>query len=705
MVLPKDLTSRPQWITWRLESGNKLPNCRWTDSSQQLPFEDVQDFERIGFVFTGSDGLCGIDIDDCIDENGKYNEIAVEIIAKMAGVSYAEISPSGTGIKFWTRARKPEWARCANHNVGVECYDKNRWFAVTGEQIKSFDKIGDGQEAVDWICEKHLKADAKKTVDYVALSLQTRNSDLKKRAEQYVEHCERPAEGGRNNAAFRLAGHLIALLGDDGQRLAISDVLELVAKWNDSLPSPLPDDEIVQVVGSASKSGTPRQDKQNTVQVYSDVNISGIVNQKWGSAAQEQADEDNDNDEDFCSAMVPPSGLIRQVFDFYIETAFRPSHVMGLAVAMSICETIFGRRIRSHTDMRTNDYNLILATTGSGKEACETTITKILDAADPSGSHQLPPDVQSGNGLMKALSLNPCGVWVCDEFGKILQAVLDKKGNQHIKNIGTHLLKLYSKSAGNYGGAAHSDGVRNKVNQPHLVLLGLAAGATVFDSISMEQVADGLFGRIAFWPVQERPPRKKDAKISTPSQEMVDQVASWIKFAPGGNLGSQYPVPEVMKMSVDALDRWNNHGLEIDDRMSRESESRAAVWARVAARSMKLSLVHRAARLEVSPTECQWDFVAIELQDINWGIKLANWLARIACGLIRENTIDKNLERAKTILTRATEAGRVSKRDLLRTFRNITSGDFEAAATELGLTIVRDKTSGRPKVYYERPMI
>lgn len=705
MVLPKDLTSRPQWITWRLENGDKLPNCRWKDSSQQLPFEDVQDFERIGFVFTGSDGLCGIDIDDCIDANGKYNEIAVEIIAKMAGVSYAEISPSGTGIKFWTRARKPDWARCTNHNVGVECYDKNRWFAVTGEQIKSFDKIGDGQEAVDWICEKHLKADAKKTVDYVALSLQTRCSDLKKRAEQYVDHCERPAEGGRNNAAFRLAGHLIALLGDDGERLAISDVLELVAKWNDSLPSPLPDNEIVQVVGSASKSGTPRQDKQNSVQVYSDVNISGIVNQKWGSAAQEKADEDNDNDEDFCSAMVPPSGLIRQVFDFYIETAFRPSRVMGLAVAMSICETIFGRRIRSHTDMRTNDYNLILATTGSGKEACETTITKILDAADPSGSHQLPPDVQSGNGLMKAVSLNPCGVWVCDEFGKILQAVLDKKGNQHIKNIGTHLLKLYGKSAGSYGGAAHSDGVRNKVNQPHLVLLGLAAGATVFDSISMEQVADGLFGRIAFWPVQERPPRKKDAKISTPSQDMVDQVANWIKFAPGGNLGSQYPVPEVMKMSVDALDRWNHHGLEIDDRMSRESESRAAVWARVAARSMKLSLVHRAARLEVSPTECQWDFVAIELQDINWGIKLANWLARIACGLIRENTIDKNLERAKTILTRATEAGRVSKRDLLRTFRNITSGDFEAAATELGLTIVRDKTSGRPKVYYERPMI
>ena len=133
MKIPPELTDRCQWITWRFEEDQKRPNCRWQDSSQWVDFNDVRDFERIGFVFTGSDGLCGIDIDDCIDENGKYNEIAVEIIAKMAGVSYAEISPSGTGIKFWTRARKPDWARCANHNVGVECYDKNRWFAVTGE--------------------------------------------------------------------------------------------------------------------------------------------------------------------------------------------------------------------------------------------------------------------------------------------------------------------------------------------------------------------------------------------------------------------------------------------------------------------------------------------------------------------------------------------------------------------------------------------
>jgi hypothetical protein len=431
--------------------------------------------------------------------------------------------------------------------------------------------------------------------------------------------------------------------------------------------------------------------------------IDSIINQLWPTQEQKDADVEHDSDEDFCRAMVPATGILRLVFDFYCSCAYRESHVMGLAVSLSLCETIFGRRVRSHTDMRTNDYNLILATTGSGKEACETAITKILNVADASGSHMLPPDVQSGNGLMHAIALNPCSVWVCDEFGKILQAVLDKKGNQHVKNIGNHLLKLYGKSAGTYGGAAHSDGVRNKVNQPHLVVLGLSTASTVFDSITSENVADGLLGRIAFWPVQDRPEPKTDLEIVTPSDELASKVAHWIQFAPGGgNLASVNPTPETVKMSVDARLRWQSHAKQIDEKMRSEPESRAAVWARVATRSMKLALVHRCARVEEPPANTCWDFVQVEIQDVNWGIKLANWLAKIACGLVKENTVDKSLGKAKMILIKAVENGPANRRELLRAFRSVTAGDLDSAAIELGLTIRKDGSGGRPKVFYEK---
>lgn len=704
--IPTQLTSLPQWLTWRYEDDTKKPNCRWKDPESWVSYAEIQGFEKIGFVFTDKDDLCGVDLDGCINAGGFYEPWSIEILQKFRGVAYAEVSPSGTGVKLWTLAKKPSWAKCQHkfpteNRQQIECYDQGRWFAVTGQAIEGYAEIGDGQEALDWLCDKYLKTEPKKVA---VPTLRFSSSRLIDRVREYVANAERPAEGGRNNAAFRLAGHLFAFVQPDGERLSESEVLEWVLNWNSTLPVPMDESEIESVVKSAARNGTPREDKEASVLVDTlGVDLSGIINQAWSTVAQEQADEENDSDEDFCGAMVPESGLLRQVFDFYGDVAYQKSSVMGMAVAVSLCQTIFGRRIRSHTDMRTNDYNLVLAPTGSGKEACETAITKILLSADVTGSHQIPPDVQSGNGLIKAISTNPCGIWVCDEFGKILQAVLDKKGNHFIKAIGNHLLKLYGKSSGYYGGSAYANEVKNRIVQPHLVVLGLATGCTVFSAVGNEQVSDGLLSRIAFWPVQDRPEPKEDMEIAEPSAELVQRVREWIEFAPSGNLGSQFPNPEVVRMSSDANARWKAHEKEIRARMHSESESRAAVWSRAGARSMKLALVHRAARLEEPPKACQWEFIQIELHDVNWGIKLSNWLARTSCDLVRENTVDTSLAKAKAILIAATQHGPVSARDLMRSHRSITGGDFKAAADLLGYTTTRTKTKGRPKVFFERP--
>jgi len=125
---------------------------------------------------------------------------------------------------------------------------------------------------------------------------------------------------------------------------------------------------------------------------------------------------------------------------------------------------------------------------------------------------------------MNAIALQPCRLWVCDEFGKILQAVLDKRGNQHLKNIGTHLLKLYGKSSGRYTGAAHSDKIRNAVDQPHLCVLGLTTGSTVFSAITHDDLTDGLLGRMAWWPVSERPDADYELVVEDPGQELIDKV-------------------------------------------------------------------------------------------------------------------------------------------------------------------------------------
>ena len=700
-TIPAELRARKQWLAWYYdEDGNKIPVGKTDEPSTWCFFADLPK-SRIAYVISADDPYTGVDFDNCV-VNGEISDTVLQVLEHFRGIAYAEISPSGTGVKLTTRGKKPDGVRCQD-GKWLECYDHKRFWAMTGQVLTGFEEIGNGQEAVNWLCRSYL---APQPASSTVVARKTISTSLEQRAQSYVDNADAPSEGGRNNSAFRLAGHLAAIVGDCDDRLSTSDIQAYLEQWNSRMLSPLSEKELAAVVASAMKNGTPRDDKHSEIEFSSEP----LLNIDWERLNQRIDDEEID-DEDFCQSMIPPFGLLRLVYDFYGQKAFRHSHVMGLSVAVSFCEMLFGRRIRTHTDMRTNDFNLIIATTGAGKEACEATVTQILDAADVGANYIIPPDVQSGNGLMKAINANPCAIWVCDEFGKILQAVLDKKGNQHIKNIGNHLLKLYGKSNGTYGGAAHSDGIRNRVIQPHLCILGLSTGSSLFESISTEQVSDGLIGRIAFWPVQDRPVPRYDLKIAKPSEPLIELVKQWMAFEPGPD-GLEKPTvspteftphPETVTMSDECNARWIEHSQQIDSKMRSETELRAAIWSRVAARSMKLALVHRAARLEVEPKNCQWDFVQIEIQDVQWGITLSNWLARSSCGFISENVYDKSGNKAKTILQKALESkSEVSKRDILRAFRSLTAGDLQNAADELGLETVTIQTGGRPAIRYRK---
>src|SRR5690606_8660253 len=110
---------------------------------------------------------------------------------------------------------------------------------------------------------------------------------------------------------------------------------------------------------------------------------------------------------------------------------------------------------------------------------------------------------------------------------------------------------------------------------------------------------------------------------------------------------------------------WEQHSQAIDDRMDEEQESRAGIWGRVAARSMKLAMVHRAAKEAADPADVAWEFVAIEIDDIEWGIKLSNWLARIACDLIKQHFVDQTAIRVQELLSQALRDNEeVGKREL-----------------------------------------
>ena len=122
--VPQSLKDLKQWICWKAVERDgretKMPvNAMtgapaksndpetWTDFESACDYAAGSDVNGLGFVFASDDGLVGIDLDVCISEDGRtIEEWALVILHKFA--SYAEISPSGRGLKIWCRGTIPK---------------------------------------------------------------------------------------------------------------------------------------------------------------------------------------------------------------------------------------------------------------------------------------------------------------------------------------------------------------------------------------------------------------------------------------------------------------------------------------------------------------------------------------------------------------------------------------------------------------------
>lgn len=175
-AIPDTLTELDQWVLWRYESDTKRPYsaktkklASSTNSADWSSFEDVmavyskhpEHWTGIGFVFGDNDGMAGIDLDDCILPDGSMKLWASRILQQIE--SYAEISPSGKGIKIFTRAKLPgsgikrylladgtiTTALPKQSDGAIEMYDHGRYFTVTGNAVSDLIGVESCQREVE----------------------------------------------------------------------------------------------------------------------------------------------------------------------------------------------------------------------------------------------------------------------------------------------------------------------------------------------------------------------------------------------------------------------------------------------------------------------------------------------------------------------------------------------------------------------------
>lgn len=158
----KNETSKPQ----KMPLFGPLTPASIADPSTWLRFNEVENmienpsFNGVNFAFTKMHPYIGVDIDSCVDENGKLSKLAQTIVHLLN--SYTEYSPSGRGIRIIVRA--PEGFEMEDRNdqlQGIEIYKNAHFLSITGNTLHVSSTIEERSNEIIHILSAVLHPSAK----------------------------------------------------------------------------------------------------------------------------------------------------------------------------------------------------------------------------------------------------------------------------------------------------------------------------------------------------------------------------------------------------------------------------------------------------------------------------------------------------------------------------------------------------------------
>jgi len=259
-AIPQAMRERNQWVLWRNFVRNDRPTkvpyqtngttAETDDSKTWTTFDDVWrryqkgGFAGIGFVFAEDDPFCGIDLDGCRDpQTGAIADWAQTIMDTFA--TYAEVSPSESGIKLFVRGKWPlggkkkqlkEIEGAGGKAAGLEVYDQKRYFAVTGWRVDGSPvELAERQQQLESLAREHWPQSFRQRKP----SQQQSNGhgghgDVIDRARRYIATMPAAISGqGGHNATFAVACKLCI-----GFALPRETALPLLREWSDANADP-----------------------------------------------------------------------------------------------------------------------------------------------------------------------------------------------------------------------------------------------------------------------------------------------------------------------------------------------------------------------------------------------------------------------------------------------------------------------------------
>jgi Protein of unknown function (DUF3987) len=583
--LPEEMRAYDQWILWRSEDvGAKKPSktpyqCNgWkadiTNPKHYSSYTDciavlrTGNYSGLGFCLTVNDPYSIVDLDDA---KGDKDVTARQISVFEKLDSYSEISPSGNGLHIIVRGKVPTAKRFSN----IEIYSQDRYMTMTGDVHGNKTLIHDRQDELTQLWEQMGGNKASQPIVSGDNKDYGTDEEIIKRALSAI-----------NGDKFK------ALHAGDWQRLLYPSQSEADFAYIDIIAFYTQNRNQIARIFRGSKLGT--RDKANRRDYVEGmitrsfdrqvplVNIEGMQDALKDKLANDKLSNDDSRSTNSLNGVLvdipdlaPPSrlelppGLMGEIARFVYQAAPRPVEEIALAAAISLMAGICGRTYNiSGTGL--NNYVLLLAMTGAGKEASQSGITKLMGLVDQqlmtTSNFIGPSEISSGPALFKYLHKNPCFLSMLGEFGLRLQQMTAAHANGAEISLRGMLLKLYSKS-GLYDVvpmSVYSDQSTNipPIPSPNFSILGESTPERFYDMLNEEMISEGFLPRFMIIEYKgKRPVLNVNHSKVLPSFQLISDLKSLCSHAANLNNSNPRKVIDVQTTpEAQALfDDFNNY--------------------------------------------------------------------------------------------------------------------------------------------------
>ncbi len=393
-------------------------------------------------------------------------------------------------------------------------------------------------------------------------------------------------------------------------------------------------------------------------------------------------------------------GIIGQTVAWILSNSQKPQPELALLNTITALGAVFGRRYASPMDTRTNLYTVGLAGTASGKNHSKKSIKAIMVAANLTeflGAES----IVSGAGMLTDLFKCPAQVMHLDEFGMVLEAIMDKRGATHMKVAGRIITELYSNSGEKYYGGSYADSKKDRtiIACPNLCIFGISTLEKYTSSLNRDAIASGELNRfIVYRAAHDNPTRRRGVTL-TPAPDWL--VNAWATFKPAQashGLMDVIPAPVTWPNLQDRIDDMGDFE---DSQINANRNGAGALWGRYRENAIKIAMIFAICRNPIKPE--------IVTADLDIAESLVRQSADFMTTMVQEFMADSQHERDCKDVMQAIKrkGGKIKKMDLCKATQRMDTKQREAAILSLinqeYIIVTEDeggKGSGRRALWY-----